>query len=139
MKIALLSCFYPFRGGIAQFNAATLEELGKKHLVKAFNFTRQYPSFLFPGKRQTVVPEDEAVPVESTALLDTANPFSWGPTWKAIRDWQPDVVLISWWMSWFGPSLGYVARHCGCKSVVVLDNVILTRPTGLTSPSRSTS
>ena len=130
MKIALLSCFYPFRGGIAQFNAATLEELGKKHLVKAFNFTRQYPSFLFPGKSQTVAPEDEAVPVESTALLDTANPFSWGHTWKAIRDWQPDVVLISWWMSWFGPSLGYVARHLKptCKVVSILHNVIPHEP-----------
>ena len=130
MKIALLSCFYPFRGGIAQFNAATLEELGKKHLVKAFNFTRQYPSFLFPGKSQTVAPEDEAVPVESTALLDTANPFSWGPTWKAIRDWQPDVLLVSWWMSWFGPSLGYVARHLKptCKVVSILHNVIPHEP-----------
>ena len=75
MKIAILSCFYPFRGGIAQFNASLLTELGKTHTVKAFNFTRQYPDFLFPGKTQYVTKDDEAVPVESEALLDTANPF----------------------------------------------------------------
>ena len=50
MRIAYLSTFYPFRGGIAQFNANLLEELGRDHTVKAFTFTRQYPNFLFPGK-----------------------------------------------------------------------------------------
>ena len=50
MRIAILSCFYPFRGGISQFNASLLGELGKTHTVRAFNFTRQYPQFLFPGK-----------------------------------------------------------------------------------------
>ena len=65
MRIAILSCFYPFRGGISQLNAAILQELGKEHTVKAFNFKRQYPEFLFPGKTQYVTPDDEAVPVES--------------------------------------------------------------------------
>ncbi len=54
MKIAILSSFYPFRGGISQFNTYLLKELSKKHTVKAFNFSRQYPSFLFPGKTQLV-------------------------------------------------------------------------------------
>ena len=67
MRIAILSCFYPFRGGIAQFNANLFEELGREHDVRAFNFTRQYPSILFPGKTQKVTPEDEAVPIESEA------------------------------------------------------------------------
>ena len=65
MKIAILSCFYPFRGGISQFNASMLAGLGKIADVKAFNFTRQYPDFLFPGKTQFVTPEDEAIPVDS--------------------------------------------------------------------------
>jgi hypothetical protein len=73
VKIAILSCFYPFRGGIAQFNAALYNELGKSDNVRAFNFTRQYPDFLFPGKTQYVTPDDEAMPVESTAMLDTAT------------------------------------------------------------------
>ena len=78
MKIAILSCFHPYRGGIAQFNANLYEELGKEHDVRAFNFSRQYPDLLFPGKTQYVTPEDEAVSIEAEALLDTANPFSWG-------------------------------------------------------------
>ena len=126
MKIALLSCFYPFRGGIAQFNANLFEELGKAHDVRAFNFSRQYPDFLFPGKTQYVTPEDEAVPVEAQALLDTADPFSWGRTAREIRRWDPDLLVVRYWMSWFAPSLGWVARHVGpkCRVVGILDNVI---------------
>jgi glycosyltransferase involved in cell wall biosynthesis len=126
LKIALLSCFYPFRGGIAQFNANLFEELGKAHDVRAFNFSRQYPDFLFPGKTQYVTPEDEAVPVEAQALLDTADPFSWGRTAREIRRWGADLLVVRYWMSWFAPSLGWVARHVGpkCRVVGILDNVI---------------
>ena len=124
MKIAILSSFYPLRGGISQFNASMLNELGKKHDVRAFNFKRQYPGLLFPGKTQYVTPDDEAVPVESVSLLDTANPFTYGKTARAIREWKPDLLIMKYWMSWFAPSLGYVARHAGCKVLPVLDNVI---------------
>jgi len=98
--------------------------LGKCHIVKAFSFSRQYPDFLFPGKTQYVTPEDEATPVEADAILDTINPLTWIKTARAIRKWKPDLLVMKYWMSWFAPSLGYVARHCGCKSIVVLDNVI---------------
>lgn len=126
MKIAILSCFYPYRGGISQFNACLYGELGKNHVVRAFNFSRQYPDFLFPGKTQFVTEDDEAVPVESTSLLDTANPFSYIRTYRAIRDWKPDLLIVRYWMSYFAPSLGYVTRRMRkhCKVISILDNVV---------------
>ena len=130
MRIAILSCFYPYRGGIAQFNANLFTELGKEHEVRAFNFSRQYPSFLFPGKTQYVTPEDEAVAIESEALLDTANPFNWGHAASRIREYDPDVLIVRYWMSYFGPSLGCIARKMkkGCKVIAILDNVIPHEP-----------
>jgi len=126
LKTAILSCFHPFRGGIAQFNASLAEELGREHEVRAYNFTRQYPSFLFPGRTQYVTPQDEAVPVESEALLDTVGPLSWRKTASAIRRWNPDALILRYWMPYFAPSLGYVARHLSPHSKVIgiLDNVI---------------
>lgn len=125
MKIAILSSFYPLRGGIAQFNACIFEELGREgNEVRAFSFSRQYPQFLFPGKTQYVTPEDEAIPVESEAVLDTVRPSTWVKTAKRIRKWQPDLLVMRYWMPWFAPSLGYVARHVPCRSIAVLDNVI---------------
>lgn len=136
MRIALLSCFYPFRGGISQFNASLYLELGKSHTVKAFNFTRQYPEFLFPGKTQYVTKDDDAVPIESDAPLDTANPFTYGRTYRAIRDWEPDLVIISYWMSYFAPSLGYIARRLRkrCKVISILHNVVPHEPRFFDAP-----
>ena len=136
MKIAILSCFYPYRGGISQFNACLYGELSKEHVVKAFNFKRQYPEFLFPGKTQYVTPDDEAVPVESTSLLDTANPFSYISTYREIRDWKPDVLIVRYWMSYFAPSLGYITRKMKkhCKVISILDNVIPHEPHFFDSP-----
>ena len=136
MRIAILSCFYPFRGGIAQFNANLSLELGKSSVVKAFNFSRQYPDILFPGKTQYVTPEDEAVPVESEAVLDTANPLTWISTARKIREWKPDILIMRYWMSWFAPSLGYVARHAGkgCRVIAILDNVVPHEPRFFDTP-----
>ncbi|MBR0029429.1 MAG: glycosyltransferase [Bacteroidales bacterium] len=128
MKIAILSCFYPFRGGVAQFNASLLGCLSKDDTVKAFNFTTQYPSFLFPGKTQYVAPGDEALKVESEACLSTVNPVSWIKTARAIRRWGADLLILRYWMSWFAPSLGWVARHAGCKVVAITDNIIPHEP-----------
>ena len=129
MKIAILSSFYPLRGGISQFNASMLEGLGKCAFdTRAYSFSRQYPDFLFPGKTQYVTPQDEAVPVQAQAILDTVNPFSYVRTAREIRSWGADLLVMKYWMSWFAPSLGYVARHAGCKSVAILDNVIPHEP-----------
>lgn len=136
MRIALLSCFYPYRGGISQFNACLYSELGKNNIVKAFNFKRQYPEFLFPGKTQYVTDDDEAVPVESQFLLDTANPFSYISTYREIREWKPDLLIVRYWMSYFGPSLGYVTRKMRkhCKVISILDNVIPHEPRFFDTP-----
>ncbi len=131
MKIAFLSVFYPYRGGIAQFNAQLLEALGREHEVRAFNFTRQYPGFLFPGQTQYVTPQDKATPVESTRLLDSANPLTWRKTGKAILRWNPDIVVFSYWNSYFVPSLLPVAkmmRRHGVCTVTVVHNAIPHEP-----------
>lgn len=127
MKIAFLSTFYPFRGGIAQFNADLYLQFAKEHEVKAFTFTRQYPSFLFPGKTQYVTESDKAVVIDSEAVLDTANPLSWGPAARKIAQWKPDLVIMKYWMSYLAPSLGTVARKLrrkGIPVISILDNVI---------------
>ena len=127
MKIAILSCFYPYRGGIAQFNAELYRKLRNEHEVRAFNFKRQYPDFLFPGKTQYVTKNDNAVPVESEFLLDTANPFTYISTARKIARWNPDVLFVRYWMPYFAPSLGYVCRRLkkkGCKVIGIVDNLI---------------
>lgn len=126
MKIAILSAFHPFRGGIAQFNGNLFVELGKTQDVKAFNYSRQYPQLLFPGETQYVSAWDDSFPIESEAVLDTANPFNWHRAATKIKQWGPDVLLMRYVMPWFAPSLGSVARRMpnSCKVIAIADNII---------------
>lgn len=127
MKIACLSTFYPFRGGIAQFNANLYEALKENNEVLPFTFTRQYPDILFPGKTQYVTKEDNALPIKSIPVLDTANPLSYLSGANRIAKENPDILIMKYWMSYFAPSLGVVAHQLkkrGCKVITVLDNVI---------------
>jgi glycosyltransferase involved in cell wall biosynthesis len=127
MKIACLSTFYPFRGGIAQFNANLLLELQKNNEVLPFTFKRQYPDFLFPGKTQYVTPDDRAIPINSIPVLDTINPFSYEKTAREILKFQPDILVMKCWMSFLAPSLGYVAKRLknkGVKTLCIVDNAI---------------
>ena len=126
MKIAFLSAFYPFRGGIAQFNANLFKELQKQHEVVPFTFKRQYPEFLFPGKTQYITADDSAVPIDSIPVLDTANPLSYRTSARQIEKMQPDVLVMRYWMTYFAPSLGSIAGYFtkrGYRVVSILDNV----------------
>ncbi|MCC6701603.1 MAG: glycosyl transferase, partial [Fluviicola sp.] len=69
MKFTILSTFYPFRGGIAQFNASVYRELEKEHEVEAVTFKRQYPDFLFPGETQYVGENDPSDKIPAVRLV----------------------------------------------------------------------
>jgi glycosyltransferase involved in cell wall biosynthesis len=126
MKIVFLSTFYPFRGGIAQFNALLYRELEKEHDIEAVTFKRQYPGILFPGKTQFVTQEDSADPIPARRSLDSVNPFSYWSTAKAIRKQKPDLIITKYWMTFFGPCLGFVLGRQSrfTKRIAILDNVI---------------
>ncbi|MCC5924483.1 MAG: glycosyltransferase [Crocinitomicaceae bacterium] len=111
MKIAFVSVFYPYRGGIAQFNAALYQSLlAKGHETKAFNFSLQYPNLLFPGKTQYVTNEDDAEKIPSIRSINSISPFSYAKTVHQIKQYEPDLVIIGYWMPFMAPSLGYIGK-----------------------------
>lgn len=126
MKIAFLSTMYPFRGGIAQFNAEMYRYFEKEHEVKAFTFTRQYPEFLFPGETQLVTEDDNADVIPSLQVLDSINPISYLKTAKAINAFAPDLLIMKYWIPFLAPSLGTAAKFVNSKTKIItsLDNVI---------------
>ncbi len=131
MKIAFLSSFYPLRGGIAQFNAALYRAFEKEHQIKAYTFSRQYPNVLFPGKTQYVGKDDNVDIIPSTAVLDTINPLTFYSTAKKILDFKPDMLISKFWMPFFAPSLGMVAKLLkkkGVKNICIVDNVLPHEP-----------
>lgn len=127
MKIAYLSTFYPYRGGIAHFNTLLMKALQKEHDIRPYTFKRQYPDILFPGQTQYVTADDKVEIIHADRLLDSINPLSYQRTARKISLYKPDILLMKYWMPFFAPSFGYVAgklRRKGCKVISILDNVI---------------
>lgn len=127
MRFAFVGTAYPMRGGIAQFNALLTRELSKRHTVGFFSFTRQYPSLLFPGKTQMESGADPA-PVGARAMVDSIGPWSWLRTAREVASGRPDALLFKYWIPFFAPCFGTIARRarkkCGCRVILICDNVI---------------
>ncbi|GAB6119264.1 glycosyltransferase [Dysgonomonas termitidis] len=119
MKIAILSPFYPYRGGLAQLNARLYTELSGHNEVKAFTFTTLYPDLLFPGKTQYVAEGDTATVVDSIRVLNSINPFSYIRTARCINKYAPDLLIIPYWMSFLAPAYGSVCLFLNKRTKIV--------------------
>ena len=128
MRISIFSAFYPFRGGIAQFNARLYRAFEKKKNVevKAFTFTTQYPSMLFPGKTQVVTPEDAADKIPAERIVHGFNPFTYRSAGVKINLSKPDLFIANYWMTFFGYCMSVLgkmqAKHT--KRIAIIHNLI---------------
>ena len=102
MKIALITPFPPYRGGIAKYSENLYKELAPIVDIKVYNFKRQYPNFLFPGKTQ-YQKKDISSLYNSERTIDTLNPFTWRLTAKSIIDNKYDKVIFRYWHPFFIP------------------------------------
>ena len=108
MRIAVLSVFPPFRGGIAQFNDSMCAAFGQNgHTVLKVNFKRQYPRLLFPGESQY---DEASTPLEN-ALLDSINPLTWKETARFIAAYKPDLLVVPFWQPFLLPALTAASNH----------------------------
>jgi glycosyltransferase involved in cell wall biosynthesis len=127
VNIVIVGTAYPLRGGIAHFNALLYKHLSKNHHVSIVTFSRQYPSLLFPGKTQDEKGgQDSAVPSEQ--LIDSINPVTWISAANAIARKKPDLLIFKYWMPFFAPCFGTIARlvrrKTGAKVLYICDNII---------------
>lgn len=110
MKIINIGPAHPLRGGIANFNESLSQELTKKgHDTHIVSYSLQYPSIFFPGKTQyTDSPAPEKLQIKT--VINSINPLNWIRVGMQLKKEQPDVIIIHYWMSFFGPALGTICR-----------------------------
>ena len=128
-KIALIGTAWPFRGGgIASFN----ERLARAFLedgfdVTIYNFSLQYPSFLFPGKTQYST-EPAPANLHIIVCIKSINPFNWFKVGNSIKNEKPDLVIVRYWLPLMGPCLGTILRiiktNRFSKIICIADNII---------------
>lgn len=127
MKITVIGPTYPYRGGISHFTTSLSEAMIRDgHEVQVISFSRQYPRFLYPGKSDR--DESQSKPsFKPVYLLDPINPFSWQRTAVQIAAFNPDLVVIHWWVTFWAPAIGILTRllkRRGITIVMLIHNVI---------------
>jgi len=108
-KITIVSAAYPLRGGIAHFAGLLFKELINYFDVDVITFKRQYPSLLFPGKTQ-LESGDSVEQIPTNVVLDSINPFNWIKVGRKIRNAEPKVLILKYWMPFFAPAYGVIAK-----------------------------
>lgn len=132
-KIVIIGTAHPYRGGIAAFNdrlALALKNEGYE--VSVWTFCLQYPAILFPGKTQyTDAPVPEGLVVSRS--VNSINPLNWLRVGRRIRKLSPDYVVFAYWMSFFAPCYGTIAREAKrngkTKCFGLIHNMIPHEPT----------
>ncbi len=128
MKILSIGPAHPLRGGIAKFNESfALSCMKEGHDVEIVSFKFLYPGFLFPGKSQyssDPAPKDLII----HSWLHSVNPFNWISAIRNIKKLQPDIIVFHYWMPFFAPVMGFLARRLkkktGAKIFAVAHNLI---------------
>ena len=127
MKCVLIGPTYPFRGGISHYTTLLCQNLRRRHEVDFYTFTRQYPTFLFPGKTDKD-PSKLPLRVEAMPLIDPLNPLTWLRAARRIRDSQPDLLIMQWWVPYWAPAFATIAflvrRSAEVKICFICHNVV---------------
>lgn len=120
MRISILSAFYPFRGGIAQFNESMVGELDKDHKVEVNTFITQYPNFLFPGKSQFVESKNDQWEGRAYRIASPFNLFSFFKASHILEKQDPEIFIANYWVTAFAPLIAFLGRRLHKRSTRIL-------------------
>jgi glycosyltransferase involved in cell wall biosynthesis len=127
MKIAVVGPAYPFRGGIAHYTMLLASQLATAHDTRLYSFERQYPTWLFPGRSQLDPSSAPLAEVETRRWLTPWWPLSWRRVVNDWKTWQPDRVVVQWWVPFMAPMTAWLvaqARRLGIRSTLICHNVL---------------
>ncbi len=130
MRICLIAPLPPFRGGIAKYCHSLALELEQRHELLLLSYQRQYPEILY-GRSSQVDPDvrKETILGHFARLsydIDSANPLSWRQAAQAIGAFQPEMVIIPWWVAYWTPLylyLLFVLKRRGIRVLFLCINV----------------
>ena len=130
-KIVIIGPAYPYRGGQSLVEAHLFHILSReKYDCYTISYSLLYPSIFFPGTSQydksgiVYFPHSEKI----FRLINSINPISWIHAFQKIREIRPDLLIVVWWMPFFGPALGtlssFVKKKLGIKIIFLIENYL---------------
>lgn len=128
-KIIILGSAYPFRGGgITSFNERLALQFQEEYFdTTIYNFSLQYPNFLFPGKSQ-YSPDIAPTNISIKSCVNSINPFNWLKIGLQLKKIKPNIIIVRYWLPFFGPCFGTILRiaktNKTTKVICIADNII---------------
>ena len=127
MKITLIGPVYPYRGGIAHYTSHLAKKLvANGYDTQVISFQRQYPAWLYPGVSDKD-PSTEPLSVQAEYLLDPIYPWTWWQTVKKISQFEPQVIAVQWWTTFWSPAfaiLCWMLRKKKKQIIYMIHNVL---------------
>jgi glycosyltransferase involved in cell wall biosynthesis len=103
-KLVLIGPVLPYRGGIAHYTTMLHRTvMANGGTAATWSFERQYPSWLYPGKRDK---DQDAVHHREAGVryeIDSVNPLTWWRSAREIARRAPDLVVFQWWTVFWAP------------------------------------
>jgi glycosyltransferase involved in cell wall biosynthesis len=127
-SVVIIGPAHPLRGGLASYDERLAKQfMDEGYSVKIYTFSLQYPGFLFPGTTQF---STEPAPKELNikVCINSINPLNWMIIGNELKNQQPDIIVVRYWLPFMGPCLGsilrIVKRNKHTKVVCIADNII---------------
>jgi len=119
MKISLVGPTYPFRGGISHYTTVLAEHISGQHDLQFLSFSRQYPKWLFPGKSDIDPSLVNIKNGKAIKVLDSLNPFTWLQVIRLVRSFEPDLLIIPWWVTFWAPQFWVISYFLKTKTKIL--------------------
>jgi glycosyltransferase involved in cell wall biosynthesis len=132
LSFVLIGPTFPFRGGISHHTTLLYRHMAARYRRGLFiSFKRQYPAWLFPGSTDRD-PSRQALQAPCERLIDPLNPWSWWRTARRIARFDPELLVIPWWVTFwalpFGTIVRLARRHSRARVVFLHHNVLPHEP-----------
>ena len=128
-KVIIIGPAHPLRGGgITTFNERMARQFQNEgHHTSIYSFSLQYPGFLFPGKSQ-FTNEPAPADLDIHTKINSVNPLNWLQVGNEIKNLEPDIVIVRYWIPLMGPCLGTILRiikkNKHTRIICIADNII---------------
>lgn len=133
MRICLVGPTHPYRGGISHYTTLLYRHLKKKHDTLFIAFSRQYPKWLFPGKTDIDPSLSRIDEPCIQKILDSMNPVSWIRSALRVIKYQPDFIIIPWWVSFWAPqfwTISVIVKHFSNARLIFLCHNVVEHESG---------
>lgn len=118
-RIGLIGPVLPYRGGIAQHTTMLHRALRGRADLLTLSFSRQYPSWLFPGDSDRDPSYQNHTEHGVEYLIDSINPLTWYAAIRRMTEFAPALVIFPWWQVYWTICFAVIVKGLKKKDIRV--------------------